>query len=63
MARKYCADIVMSGGVVYNSYFTEIIERLSEEDGISVFTPEQVPCGDNGISFGQIYSGKYLERM
>ncbi len=48
--------VVASGGVCFNSYFIPLIEK-----NVSVHVNEKVACGDNGISFGQAYIGKYLK--
>ncbi|MCK5063139.1 MAG: hypothetical protein KAR23_04360, partial [Candidatus Aenigmarchaeota archaeon] len=40
--------IVFSGGVAYNRYITEhMLEK-------GVIVNSKVPCGDGGISFGQV---------
>ena len=49
--------VVMSGGVTFNSYFTPLVERYLG----GVYLNEKVPAGDNGISFGQIYVGRFLD--
>jgi len=48
--------VVMSGGVCYNSYFTPLVEKYVGK----VYVNEKVACGDNGISFGQAYIGRFL---
>ena len=57
IAKSYDLPVVMSGGVVFNSYFTPLVERYI---GRRVYVNEKVACGDNGISFGQIYVGRFL---
>jgi hydrogenase maturation protein HypF len=52
----------MSGGVAYNTHFTSAVERVMKSKGIEFFTNELTASGDNGISFGQIYLAKYIER-
>ncbi len=58
IAKNYDLPIVMSGGVCYNSYFTPLVERYI---GRRIYLNENVACGDNGISFGQIYVGRFLD--
>ena len=64
---KYLADgfskivkgydcVIASGGVCFNSYFIPLLE-----ENVRVHVNEKVACGDNGISFGQAYIGKYLK--
>ncbi len=61
-AEKYSLPVVMSGGVAYNTHFTSAVERVMKSKGIEFFTNELTASGDNGISFGQIYLAKYIER-
>ncbi len=59
IVRKYVKmgyPVVMSGGVTYNSYFTPLVRRYVGD----LYLNENVACGDNGISFGQIYVGRFL---
>lgn len=58
IAKRYDLPIVISGGVTFNSYFTPLVERYI---GKRVYLNEKVACGDNGISFGQIYIGRFLD--
>ncbi len=44
----------LSGGVFQNRTLTQELTRLLSEHGFDVKLPEQVPCNDAGISFGQI---------
>ena len=62
-ARRVKADVVMSGGVAFNSYLTPLVEKYLAEEGIKLYVNEKVAAGDNGISFGQIYMAKYLEEI
>ncbi|AEA46184.1 carbamoyltransferase HypF [Archaeoglobus veneficus] len=62
-ARKAKADVVMSGGVAFNSYLTPLVEKYLSEKEIRLFVNEEVAAGDNGISFGQIYISKFLEEL
>ena len=46
--------VVLSGGVFHNSYLLfGLVDRL-EKEKMMVYTHSQVPCGDGGISLGQI---------
>ena len=58
-ARTYGADaVVLSGGVAYNDHIVREIRAQCERDGLRVLTQDLVPCGDGGISLGQIaYAG------
>ncbi len=58
IAKSYDLPVVMSGGVVFNSHFTPLVERYI---GRKVILNEKVSAGDNGISFGQIYVGRFLD--
>jgi hydrogenase maturation protein HypF len=53
--------VVMSGGVTFNSYLTPLVEKYLEEREIKLYVNEEVAAGDNGISLGQLYLGKYLD--
>ncbi len=55
-SEEYDAEIVLSGGVAYNRYFTSILEEIT-----GCLTNRLVPSGDNGISFGQLYVSGFLE--
>jgi hydrogenase maturation protein HypF len=54
-ARELGVEVVMSGGVAYNSYFTPLVRKRIEAH-INML----VAAGDNGISFGQLYASKML---
>ena len=56
IVKDYDYPVVMSGGVCYNSYFTPLVEKYVGR----VYVNEKVACGDNGISFGQAYIGRFL---
>jgi hydrogenase maturation protein HypF len=47
-------SIGLTGGVFQNRLLCEMIARLAERDGFSLFVPERVPCNDAGLSFGQL---------
>ena len=57
--REYRAKIVMSGGVAYNTHFSFLVRKYLSP--MEVRVNELVSAGDNGISFGQLYSAKFLE--
>ncbi len=47
-------DVVLSGGSFLNKYLTIGIINNLEHEGFNVFTHKKVPCGDGGLSYGQI---------
>jgi hydrogenase maturation protein HypF len=59
IVKNYSCPVVVSGGVCYNSYFIPLVERYIGE----MYVNEKVACGDNGISFGQAYIGRFLDRL
>ena len=44
----------LTGGVFQNRLLTEYVTALLRAEGFSVYSPEQIPGNDAGISFGQI---------
>ncbi len=55
-------DVVVSGGVAYNSIIVGEIGRILGERGLRMHVSSNVPRGDNGISVGQAFlAGMYLE--
>ncbi len=56
IAGGYDLPVVLSGGVAFNTHFSESLSRK-----IPFYTNELVPAGDNGISLGQLYSLKGME--
>ncbi|ADB58280.1 carbamoyltransferase HypF [Archaeoglobus profundus] len=58
IVKDYNYPVVASGGVCFNSYFIPLIE-----EHVDVYVNEKVACGDNGISFGQAYIGKFLNNL
>ena len=46
-------QVVLSGGVFQNRLLLRKAVSLLEASGFSVFTHQQVPCNDGGISLGQ----------
>ncbi len=60
MAEQACKkeginDVCLSGGVMYNRYIPPTIEKYLSKKGINVYQNERVPCGDGGLSLGQVY--------
>jgi len=43
----------LSGGVSYNEYVTSAVRKEVEASGRELVTPEGIPRGDGGVSFGQ----------
>jgi len=46
-------QVVLSGGVLQNRLLLRKAVSLLEASGFTVFTHQQVPCNDGGISLGQ----------
>lgn len=44
----------LTGGVFQNKTLTESCTRLLQQQGFDILLPQQVPCNDAGIAFGQI---------
>lgn len=47
-------SICLSGGVAYNDHITKAIKKEVKGADFEFYTNEKLPCGDGGISFGQI---------
>ena len=47
------SQVVLSGGVFQNRLLLRKTVSLLEASGFTVFTHQQVPCNDGGISLGQ----------
>jgi len=45
--------VVLSGGVFLNRRLLESVCAGLDERGLRVLTPERLPIGDGGISYGQ----------
>ncbi|HDD45915.1 MAG TPA: carbamoyltransferase HypF [Candidatus Aenigmarchaeota archaeon] len=56
IAKRFGMEVCFSGGVAYN----EIISKTLERELGNVYRNKHVPCGDGGISFGQLACVKYL---
>ncbi len=52
-AKTGITQVVLSGGVFQNRLLLRKAVSLLEASGFSVFTHQQVPCNDGGISLGQ----------
>lgn len=46
--------VALSGGVAYNDAIGKRIKEVVEGSGLDFVTNEKLPCGDGGISFGQV---------
>ncbi len=46
--------VVLSGGVFQNSYLTERVIRLFDNDKLNVFINKRVPLNDGGLALGQL---------
>jgi hydrogenase maturation protein HypF len=62
-ASKFSDSVVMSGGVAYNSYFTPLVENYLKDKGLKLYLNKEVAAGDNGISLGQLYITKYIDKI
>lgn len=51
--RTGLGQVVLSGGVCQNVLLTDLLVSDLAQRGFSVFTQEQIPPGDGGISLGQ----------
>ncbi|MCL0040305.1 carbamoyltransferase HypF [Thermodesulfovibrionales bacterium] len=56
ISHKYGVKrVILSGGVFQNPYLLENVLARLLSDGFEVYTNEEVPCNDGGISLGQAY--------
>ncbi|MFJ7725658.1 carbamoyltransferase HypF [Neobacillus sp. NPDC097160] len=46
--------VVLSGGSIHNRYVRKRLAAELREKSFDVLVPEQVPCNDGGLSFGQL---------
>ncbi|MEH7109457.1 carbamoyltransferase HypF [Bacillus sp. JJ1764] len=46
--------VVLSGGSFHNRYLRKRISAELRKNEFHVFVPEQIPCNDGGLSFGQL---------
>lgn len=54
--RDYIQHIALTGGSMYNRLLLDGVASHLERLGYRTFINSQVPCGDGGISLGQMYS-------
>lgn len=47
-------NIVIAGGCAYNEHINLRIRKMVESSSLNFFVNSRVPCGDGGISFGQV---------
>lgn len=52
--EKGIKDIVIAGGCAYNEHINLRIREMVESSSLNFFINRKVPCGDGGISFGQV---------
>lgn len=58
----YC--IVLSGGCFLNQVLREGLTKLLENNGLKVYSPQQLPANDGGISLGQAWiAGNYSDKL
>jgi len=54
-AKKRNIDVIgLSGGVAYNEHITGRISESVKDAGFEFITHKKVPCGDGGVSLGQV---------
>ncbi len=51
--RADVAQIGLGGGVFQNRVIAECVMRLLADEGLEVFLPQELPCNDAALSFGQ----------
>jgi hydrogenase maturation protein HypF len=47
-------NVVLSGGSFHNRYLRKRIRTELSQRNFNVFVPENVPCNDGGLSYGQL---------
>lgn len=52
--EKDIENIVIAGGCAYNEHINLRIREMVENSALNFFVNSKVPCGDGGISFGQV---------
>ncbi|MBW2061439.1 MAG: carbamoyltransferase HypF [Deltaproteobacteria bacterium] len=53
-------QVALSGGVFQNRLFSMLTRRYLEEAGLTVFTHQEVPCNDGGVSLGQAVAANFM---
>jgi len=53
-AERFVGQVGLSGGVFQNRRLTEQVLKLLSQAGFTVYVPQQLPCNDAAISFGQV---------
>ncbi len=54
-AKKRNIDVIgLSGGVAYNEHITGRISEAVKDAGFEFITHKKIPCGDGGVSLGQV---------
>ncbi|MDO4411223.1 MAG: carbamoyltransferase HypF [Akkermansia sp.] len=46
--------VALGGGCFQNAFLLEGLEQMTQHIGCELHVPEQIPCNDGGISFGQV---------
>ncbi|GAB4314398.1 MAG: carbamoyltransferase HypF [Promethearchaeota archaeon] len=49
-----CRRLGMTGGVAYNLLFNQVVAKAAESSGLEYLEHDRVPCGDAGVSVGQL---------
>ncbi|MBA7685539.1 Carbamoyltransferase HypF [subsurface metagenome] len=62
LARTNMTQVVLSGGVFQNRLLLRKTVSLLEDKGFTVFTHQQVPCNDGGISLGQAVIANFASK-
>ncbi|WP_442598294.1 carbamoyltransferase HypF [Neobacillus sp. D3-1R] len=53
--------VVLSGGSFQNVFLAAKLQKRLQDEGFTVYTHQQVPCHDGGLSLGQIVIASYLK--
>ncbi len=62
-ARTDLDRVCLSGGTFNNVFLLKNLSRQLSAGGFQVFTQNQVPCGDGGLSLGQAMVAAHLRRL
>ncbi len=64
VCKKYDIDkIGFTGGVAYNTIISSELKRLCNEENFELYLQTKYPCGDGGISLGQIYRTLFFKEI